>query len=118
MVQDELPDVVLPVKSEQLQLEDIMGLKWRMVLQTEECRGRTDLLREVIQLVVQVRSDAVVLGYQGNSGPLLLAGQPEAVGQRSCQRLVLVPLLQLTEAGGETLLSSRLRPFTIGSLCY
>lgn len=34
VVQDELPDVVLPVEGEQLQLEDIMVLKWRMALET------------------------------------------------------------------------------------
>lgn len=39
-------------------------------------------LREVVQFVVQVRWDAVVFGYQGNSGPELLASQPETVRQR------------------------------------
>lgn len=60
------------------------------------------LLCEVVQFVVQVRGDAVVLGYQGNSGTDLLAGQPEAVGQRCRQRPVLVPLSDLTQTEGDT----------------
>lgn len=55
------------------------------------------LLREVVQLVVQVRSDAVVFSDQSNGGTQLLSGQPQAVGQRCCQCPLLIPLSYFTE---------------------
>lgn len=55
-------------------------------------------LCEVVQLVVQVWCDAVVLCHQGNGSALLLASQPEAVGQRSCQRPLLFPVTRIGQA--------------------
>lgn len=59
-------------------------------------------LCKVVQFVVQVRCDAVVFSYQGNSGTDLLAGQPEAVGQRCRQRPVLILLSYFKQTGDMT----------------
>lgn len=64
------------------------------------------LLCESVQFVVQVRCDAIVFGYQGDSGTRLLASQPEAVAQRRRQRPILLLLTYFSQtaenqSGGE-----------------
>lgn len=69
-------------------------------------RGGWYLLCEVVQLVVQVRSSAVIITDQGDGGAELLAGQPKRVGQGCSQCCVLVPSVQPGQAGraaGESL---------------
>lgn len=49
-----------------------------------------------------MRCDAVVFADQGNNGADFLAGQPQAVGQRCRQYLVLVGLSYCGQTGGVT----------------
>lgn len=100
VIEDELHDIALLVKGKQLQLKRTKT-RTRMKTEDKESPERTKphLLCKIVQLVVQIRRDAVVLGYQGNRSPLLLTGQPEAVRQSSCQSCLLVPLSHVPEGG-------------------
>lgn len=69
---------------------------------SECCEEGRYPLCEGVQFVVQVRCDAIVFGYQGDSGAHLLAGQPEAVAQGGRQRPVLLPPSYLCQTGGWT----------------